>query len=146
MCNLRLTCLRYIIFIFVPTFPYDMKHAIKARWLLNPDHAFSHLSHNCRVHINILFIIKVKILKLNKWSYMFSQVILTIRPQMVSMFWACSSHLFWTHTFLLVPVLIPTSNHIPLKYKWPYHCCVRYGRIYPSYHKKMSCLSMKNRG
>ena len=57
-------------------FSYDMKHAISARWLATPNCTCSHwyvlepLSVKCfETHMNISFIIKVKILVLMKWPY-----------------------------------------------------------------------------
>ena len=53
-------------FLFAPT-SSKMIHAISARWWASSNHACSQLPHNS--HMNILFIIKVKILRLTKWSY-----------------------------------------------------------------------------
>ena len=46
-----------------------MKHTISTRWLANPNRDRSHFRH-IGLQMNIIFIIKVKILVLIKWPYM----------------------------------------------------------------------------
>ena len=87
-----------------------MKHAISMKWLANP-----HWGHS-RIHrMNILFIIKVKILVLVKWSYRSLSITLTIEPRMVSVFW-CRSPISFKHMFVWNPVLEVHLTIHPLKY------------------------------
>ena len=46
-----------------------MKHTIGARWLAHPNWAHSHLPHFFGACMNVLLIIKLKILVLFKWLY-----------------------------------------------------------------------------
>ena len=68
-------------------------------------------------HVNILFIIEVKILVLIKWSYKFLHLCKLLSLEWVSYrilrMW--SNDLFQTHYFL-VSILEVTPNHVLLKY------------------------------
>ena len=68
--------------------------------------------------MNILFIIKVKILVLIKPSYRSPSIMLTIEPRTVIVFWVHKSNLFKTQVFL-VSILGATPNHTSLKYRCP---------------------------
>ena len=59
--------------------------------------------------INILFIIKVKVLLPINWLYRFPPVMLTIAPRRVSRFWARSQISFW-HLFLDLHLTTHHSN------------------------------------
>ena len=54
---------------------------------------------------------------------------LTIEPGMVSIFWGCSPISCKPLSFV-VPVLRSTPNHIPLKYRCPDYCCIRFRHVY----------------
>jgi hypothetical protein len=86
-----------------------MKHAISARWLLNPNHAFNHFLNNFyEAHMIILFIVKVKI----KWPSRSPSTLLTFAFRMIHRFWARSSSSFQHMSFwclLLHPH--PTIRH-----------------------------------
>ena len=74
-----------------------------------------------RAYMNILFIIKMKFLKLIKWSYTSPPppMTLSVEPRMVNKFWACnpiaSKHL----SFFGCVFIDPHLTHTPLKYRCP---------------------------
>ena len=45
-----------------------MEHTISVRWLANPNRTHGHLPDKFEAYMNIVFIIKVKILMLIEWS------------------------------------------------------------------------------
>ena len=66
-------------------FLWDVKHVISARGSTNPHCAHSHLSYFFGFRMNNVFIIKVKIFVLIKWSHKLApQFMLTIKPRIVS--------------------------------------------------------------
>ena len=60
-----------------------------------------------KAHMNILFIIKVNILMLIKWSYRSPNIMLTIEPRIVSIFWACGPISFRHMMSFWCPLLNP---------------------------------------
>ena len=80
-------------------------------------------------HMNILFIIKVKILVLIKWSYRSPQSRWLLSLEQLAYILSTKCNLFWTYVFLL-SVLRPTSNHIPLKYRCPDYWYVGIRHVY----------------
>ena len=73
-----------------------MKHGISTRWLANPNQGHSHFPYD---HVKILFIIKVKILMLVKWSYRSPQIMPTIEPRMIIIIWARNPIIFKHKSF-----------------------------------------------
>jgi hypothetical protein len=129
----------------------DRKHAISARWLANPNCACSHLPLSFGAHINICFIIKVKILMLIKWSYTSpptkKKIMLNIEPRIVSIFWACSP-IYLKHLSFVVSVLRSTPNHKSLKCRCPDYCYVGSTLVYLNFLDPkviiFSCSAMLN--
>ena len=92
-----------------------MKHAISAKWLANPNHAHSHLPCKFSELIWISY-------SLSKWRFSYSlsdhidpsQLMLTIEPRMVSIFWARSpislEHISFWCPFLDTHLTIYYSN------------------------------------
>ena len=60
--------LKYLLF-QLAHFSLDVKHIISMRWLAIQIKAVATFLKNFKAHMNILFIIKVKIFMLVKWSY-----------------------------------------------------------------------------
>ena len=118
--DLRLTCLRWILF------------------SLHPLVTRSETCNSCKMicliifkaHTNILIIIKVKILVLIRWPYMspkscwlWSLEWLAHSENLVQ-FFSKKNCVFW------VPVLTSPPDHIPLKYRCADYCCVQFRHAY----------------
>ena len=83
------------------------------RCLANPNGGRSHFSIILGAHMNISFIILMKILVFIKWSYEFP---------LSSLYWfSCFEHIaqILLNMFFFIYVLGGTPNHIPLKYRCP---------------------------
>ena len=82
-----------------------MKHAISVRWLANPKcHSVANFLVIFEAWMNILFIVKARILRVFKWSCRSSQLCLTMASRLVNWFWA-HSPISSGHMSLWCPIL-----------------------------------------
>ena len=107
-------------------FSYDTKQAISARWLANSIHACK----DCLiVHLDILFIIKVKIVMLIMWSYRSPQSCWVLSYTMVSIFWVYTpifnKHMSFWCMFLTLHLTTYHSN-----IGVPHYCYVQFRHVY----------------
>ena len=108
-----------------------MKHVISMRWLADPKQGYGRFPHNVLPYMNILFIINVKILVLNKWSYRSPQLCKLLSLEWLSYFEHVNP-ISSIYISFLVSVLGATPNHIPLKYR----CLIKISyRIRHVYHR-----------
>lgn len=107
-------------------------HTISARWLVIclerwPEYLIC-------AYLNILFIIKMKIIVLMKWSYRLFAIMLTTEPRMVSIHWACSPIIFepicFSYTSFWCHFLDCTSKDMPLEYLCLNCFCVWFNYVY----------------
>ena len=84
----------------------------------------------------ILFIVKVNILELIKWSYRSLAIMLTIEPKMVKIFWA-RSPISFKHVFLVL-ILTSTPNRTPPKDRW---LTKKSNQVMPAYLNNVVSLS-----
>lgn len=108
--------------------------------IANPNCALSHfcLTLIYGPHMNIFFIVKVKVLMLVKWSYMFLHIMLTIEFRIISMFWA-RSLISFKHTYFWCPFLKSTPHHMPLGLR-----CFEYSHVGSRHIYLSLCHSPKN--
>ena len=95
-----------------------MKHAISTRYLGCLNLVCGHFLIIYGACMNILFIIKVKILVLIKWLCRYPSIMLTIEPRMGIIFWACCP-IYYIQVFN-ISVFQAMPNHVVvLKYRCP---------------------------
>ena len=84
--------------------------------MANSNQSCSYFPHNFGAHMNILFIIKLKIPFLIKWSYKCPELCWLSRLEWLLYFQHVVQS-FLTHDAFLISVLWATPNHTPLKYR-----------------------------
>ena len=100
---------RLVAFFDVATSPKTWKHAIRTRWLANPNQGHSQFPHS---FWSLYGFTKMNILScLFKWAY--RSLWLYSLPVLSMQFTLCKMCVF------LVSIFGATPNHMPLKYGWP---------------------------
>jgi len=98
-----------------PTSPplLEYEHTISMR-LVDPNWIHHHFPCNC---VELVWIIKVNILMLIKWSHIPTPAItLNLKFRGVVIIWACNP-IYYEHIFFMVINFGAIPNHIPLKYR-----------------------------
>ena len=100
-------------------FLLDIKYAISARWLANPNYACRHSPHSFWRFYEYLIHGQSKDSSSYQMMIYVPANMLTLVSIKVNLFWASNPNLFTRHSFLVF-VLRSTSNHLPSKCRFSF--------------------------